>query len=67
MEKECKSRSLNKLDVKELINSMDELEFYSLIKIEKTKKEIKNSKFSLNVDLSELIRELDILKQVKLE
>lgn len=46
---------------------MDELEFYSLIKIEKTKKEIKNSKFSLNVDLSELIRELDILKQVKLE
>lgn len=41
---------------------MDELEYYSLIQVEKNKKEIKNSKFCLNVELSELAKELDILE-----
>jgi hypothetical protein len=49
------------LDIKEIINCIDELEYYSLIEVEKSKKEIKNSKFSLKVELSELIKELSNL------
>ena len=61
VDRECKSRGLKKLDIKEILNSMEELEYYSIIHIDKNKKEVKNSKFSLKVELSELIKELDKL------
>lgn len=40
---------------------MDELEYYNLIKIERSKRDAKDSKFSLKVDLQELFQELDNL------
>jgi hypothetical protein len=58
VERECKSRAVKKLDLKEILNCIDELEYYSLIHVEKSKKEIKNSKFSLKCELTELIKEL---------
>ena len=58
VDRECKSRSVKKLDLKEILNCIDELEYYSIITLERSKKEIKNSKFCLKVELSELIKEL---------
>lgn len=59
VDRECKNKGLKKLDNKEIMNSLDELEYYSIIQIDKNKKELKNSKFSLKVDLGELVKELD--------
>lgn len=50
---------MKKLEMKEFLNVMEELQYYSIIEIDKNKKEVKNSKFSLNVDLNELEKELD--------
>ena len=61
VDKECKSRCLKKFDLKQVLNCIEELEYYSIIEVEKSKKEIKNSKFSLKVELQELIKELDLL------
>lgn len=41
------------------MHCLDELEYYNLIKIERSKKDPKCKKFSLNVELSELIKELE--------
>ncbi len=42
-----------KINVKELIHGMDELEYYNLIKVEKKKggSDPKECKFQLNVDI----------------
>ena len=64
VDKECKSKSLAKIDIKHILNSIDELEFYNLIDLNKSKKEIKNSKFSLKVDLQELQKDLITLSTV---
>ena len=52
---------MKKFDLKQVLNCIEELEYYSIIEVEKSKKEIKNSKFSLKVELQELIKELDLL------
>lgn len=52
---------MKRLDSKEILNCMNELEYYSIIDVEKNKKEIKNSKFCLKVELDELMKELDKL------
>lgn len=59
VDRECKNKGMKKLDNKEIMNSLEELEYYSIIKIEKNKKELKSSRFSLQVDLTELIKELE--------
>ena len=58
VDRECKSKSIKKMDMKEFLNCMEELQYYSIIEVDRNKKEVKNSKFNLNVDLDELTREL---------
>lgn len=51
----------------QLIHCMDELEYYNLIKIEKSKRDAKENKFCLKVELDELCKELDRLKAPEVE
>lgn len=54
-EMECDVRDLPKMDMRQFLNCIDELEYYSLLKIEKCpKKERKFDTVHLNCDLAEL-------------
>jgi hypothetical protein len=50
---------MDKIKVTELFHCMDELEYYNMIKIDKTKRDAKENRFSLNVDLDELRKEIN--------
>lgn len=61
-EMECEVREVEKMDFKQFMNCVDELEYYNLLKIDRNKREPKLSNVTLNVDLEELKRELAILQ-----
>jgi len=61
VERQCKKKGHSKIPVQQLIHCMDELEYYNLIKIDKSKRDAKENKFCLRVELEELCKELERL------
>lgn len=59
----CRQNSLPRMNYPEFFGCADELENYNFIRIERCKKDIKQSYVGLQVDLNELTSELDKLDQ----
>jgi hypothetical protein len=60
-EMEMEIREAGKMDMKQFLNCIDELEYYNLIKLERNKKDVKMSLVGLNCDMNELDVELEKL------
>lgn len=54
---------MERIEHSQFVNAMDELDFYNLIKIEKSKRDAKMNQFSLKVELHEIIEGLEKLRQ----
>ncbi len=57
----CKNRLVQLIRQNELLQIVEEIDFYSIIQIERNKKEVKLSKIILKVELEDLVKELQII------
>ena len=67
MIEECRNLNVDKMDMQQFINCIDELEYYSFFHILKNKRDQKSSLVSLKVDLKELEIALDKQKEEALK
>ena len=64
---ECRKNTVDKMDMQQFINCIDELEYYSFFHVFKNKRDQKSSLVSLKVDLKELESALDKQKEEALK
>jgi len=60
---ECSERKIQKMEMMQFLNCVDELEYYNFVRIERNKRDAKASMLALKVELAELKVALTALKE----